>query len=99
MVYSAWLGVLGWGTFFIGLVAAIIIYAIKRKFYPIMYLVSIATYFFTVGFVIDAFDLDRDFVMLLLGFSAVLFILLGFYFSKKFSEKKEEFASRIPSKK
>ena len=55
MVYSDWLAPFGWGIFFIGLVLAIILFAIRKKFYPVMYLVSVATYIFTVGFVIDAF--------------------------------------------
>jgi len=99
MVYSYWLGPLGWGIFFIGLVVAIILFAIKRKFYPVMYLASIATYIFTVGFVIDAFDLSRDVTLLLLALSALIFILLGFYFAYRFERKKSEFVENIPSKK
>ena len=98
MVYSYWLAPFGWGIFFIGLVVAIILYAVKQKFYPVMYLVSIATYIFTIGFVIDAFDLGKNVVLLLLGLSAVIFILLGFYFSKKFEKVKEKFVGEIPSK-
>lgn len=99
MVYSPWLGPFGWGIFFIGLVVAIILFAIKRKFYPVMYLASIATYIFTIGFVIDAFDLSKNITLLLLALSALIFILLGFYFAKKFETKKAEFIESIPSKK
>jgi len=98
MAYSPWLGAFGWGIFFLGLVGAIILFAVKRKFASVMYLVSIATYIFTVGFVIDAFDIGKNGVLLLLALSAVIFILLGFYFSTKFKKEKESFISRIPSK-
>lgn len=94
MGYGLWLAPFGWGIFFIGLVAAIILFAIKRKFYPVMHLVSVATYIFTIGFVIDAFDLTRDAILLLLALSAVIFILLGWYYSRKFAKSKEEFFNR-----
>jgi membrane protein implicated in regulation of membrane protease activity len=99
MVYSAWLGPYGWSIFFFGLVAAIILFAIRRKFYPAMYLVSIAVYIFTIGFVIDAFDLGRNWVLLLLALSAVVFILLGLDFSRKHDKRKSKFASSIPRRK
>lgn len=98
MVYSEWLGVFGWGIFFMGLVTAIILFAVKRKFYPVMYLVSIATYIFTIGFVIDAFDLSRDITLILLAFSTIIFIVLGIYFAKKFEARKSKFMELVPSK-
>jgi|SRR3989338_6794838 len=98
MVYSVWLGAFGWGIFFIGVLAAVILFAVKRKFYPVMYLISIATYIFTVGFIIDALDIGKNGVLILLALSAVLFIALGFYFSVKFSKEKEAFARSIPSR-
>lgn len=98
MSYSFWLAPFGWGIFSIGLITAIILYAINRKFYPVMYLVSIATHIFTIGFVIDAFKLSKDLVLIILGVSSLIFIVEGFYFSKKLSKNKEEFARSIPSK-
>jgi|SRR3989344_5529597 len=98
MVYSSWLGPFGWGIFILGLIAAVILFAVKRKFYAVMYLVSIATYVFTIGFVIDAFDIGKNGVLLLLAFSAVVFIVLGIYFGSKFRSEKEEFVNRIPSR-
>lgn len=98
MAYSSWLGVFGWGIFYIGLVTAIVLYAMKRKFYPVFYLVSISTYVFTIGFAIDAYDLSKNWVLFLLAFSAVYFILLGFFFSKKFEAKKSQFKESIPSR-
>ena len=98
MVYASWLGPFGWGIFFIGLVVAIILFAIKRKFYPVMYLVSIATYIFTIGFTIDVFDLGKGGVLLVLAFSTVVFIGLGLYFASKFSKEKENFVQKIQSR-
>lgn len=98
MVYSFWLAPFGWGIFFIGLIVAIVLYAIKRKFYPVMYLVSIATYIFTIGFVIDAFDLNKNWVLLLLALSAIIFMVLGWYFGKKFSKKTQEYFDKVPNK-
>ena len=98
MAYSPWLGPFGWGIFFIGLVVAIILFAIKRRFAPVMYLVSVATYIFTIGFISDAFDIGKNGVLLLLATSAILFILLGWYFSIKFKGQKEEFTQSIPQR-
>ncbi len=98
MVYSIWLAPFGWGIFFTGLVVAIILFAIKRKFYPVIYLVSIATYIFTIGFVIDAFDLSKNWTLFLLALSAIIFIILGVYFAKKFEARKSEFRETIPKK-
>ena len=63
-----------------------------------MYLISIATYIFTIGFVIDAFDVGKNGVLLLLAFSTIVFIVLGIYFGNKFQKKKEEFIERVPSR-
>ena len=82
----AWYPYLGYGIFWIGLVVAIILYAMKRKWNPIMYLISVCLYIFTVGFVIDAFDLSKDGILLTLAFSALVMIGLGFYLSNKFKK-------------
>jgi len=74
---------MGHGIFWIGLVVAIILYAMKRKWHPIMYLISVSLYIFTVGFVIDVFDLSKNGILLSLAFSAVVMIGVGFYLSKK----------------
>ena len=81
-----------------GLIAAIVIYSVKRKFFPVMYLVSIALYIFTIGFVIDIYDLSKDGVLLVLAFSAIVFMVLGYYFSSKFRKGKEEIANKIPAR-
>ena len=98
MVYSDWLAPFGWGIFFIGLVIAIILFAIRRKFYPVMYLVSIAIYIFTVGFVIDAFEFNKNMILVTLAVSALLFILAGIYISIKFEKTKHSFLDTLPGK-
>lgn len=98
MVYAPWLAPYGWGIFFIGLVAAVILFAIKRKFAPVMYLVSIATYIFTIGFVIAVFEIGKNGVLVLLAVSSALFIVIGFYFSRKVHHDRESFVRNIPSK-
>lgn len=78
-----WYPFLGYGVFWIALVVSIILYAMKRKWYPLTYLISISLYVFTIGFVIDVFDLSKNWILLLLGFSSIIMIGLGLYLSKK----------------
>ena len=84
----AWYPFLGFGIFWIGLVIAIILYAMKRKWHPIMYLISICLYIFTVGFIIDVFDFEKNGILTTLAFSTAVMLGLGFYLSKKFSAGK-----------
>ncbi|MBS3127554.1 hypothetical protein J4410_00220 [Candidatus Woesearchaeota archaeon] len=77
-----WYPVLGVSIFWLGLVAAIILYAVMRKWYPMMYLISICLYIFTVGYVIDVFDLTKNFILLILAFSAAMMIFVGWYLSR-----------------
>ncbi len=74
-------------VFWIGLIAAIILYANFRKFNHLLYLVSICVYVFTVGYVIEAFNLGKNGILGLLALSSVLMMGLGYYFMKKFSGK------------
>lgn len=78
----AWYPILGGAVFWFSLIAAIIIYIVKRRFYPMMYLISAALYIFTIGFVIDVFSLGKNWILLLLAFSSLLMILLGWYLSR-----------------
>ena len=98
MAYAAWLGAFGWTIFFVGLITAIILFSIKRKFYPVMYLVSVATYIFTTGFIIEAFDFNKNLILVTLAMSSILFILAGVYMATKFERHKEKFASTVPHK-
>ncbi len=85
-----WSEMFGYGIFWIGLIVAIITYAIKRKWFPIMYLISISLYIFTIGFVIDKFDFTKNGILGLLAFSALAMIGVGVYLSKKFHKQENE---------
>lgn len=77
-----WYPFLGWSVFWIGLIVSIVLFAVYKKLYPVMYLVSIALYIFTVGFIIDVYEFNELLILVTLVFSAVVFMLLGFYLSK-----------------
>jgi len=77
-----WYPILGWGVFWIGLVISIVLFSIYKKLYPVIYLISIALYIFTIGFIIDVFELQETGVLVTLVVSAILFMALGFYLSK-----------------
>ncbi|OGI14749.1 hypothetical protein A3K63_02635 [Candidatus Micrarchaeota archaeon RBG_16_49_10] len=80
---------LGYGLFWVGLVVSIILYAVKRKWYPIVYVISVALYIFTVTFVIEAFSLSKNWILLLLALSSALMIGVGVYLSRRFKEDKK----------
>ncbi|MBS3082171.1 hypothetical protein J4416_04560 [Candidatus Pacearchaeota archaeon] len=84
MAYGEWYPFLGWTVFIISLIIAIIIFSSKRKFYPIFYLISISLYIFTAGFYIDVYNLAKGGILSVLAVSAVLFMFIGWYFSKIF---------------
>lgn len=84
-----WSSALGYGIFWIGLIASIIIYIFKRKFYPIIYLISISLYIFLVGFVIDVFELSKNGILLMLALSTGVMMGLGVYISKKIKNDKQ----------
>lgn len=77
-----WYPALGWTIFWIVLILAIIMFATYKKFYPVMYLVSVALYIFTVGFTIDVFEIGKGGILMTLILSAIIFIVLGVYFSR-----------------
>jgi uncharacterized membrane protein YvlD (DUF360 family) len=73
---------LGYLVFWAALIASIILYVVKRKAYPIAYLISVSLYVFTVGYVIDVFDFSKNGVMLILAFSALLMIFMGWFITR-----------------
>lgn len=77
-----WYPILGWGVFWIGFIVSIILLSINKKFYPLFYVISACLYIFTAGFIIDVFNFGRGGILTVLIFSAALFMILGFYFSK-----------------
>ncbi|MBI4438983.1 hypothetical protein HY640_03575 [Candidatus Woesearchaeota archaeon] len=79
----AWFQAVGVLVFFIALIASIIIYANLRKLYYLMYIISLSIYVFMVSYVIEAFQLGRDTVMLILAASAIIMLGLGYYLKKR----------------
>lgn len=82
----AWYPILGWGTFWVALILGIILFVKSKKFYPVIYLISISLYVFTSGFMIDEFQFERLGIMTTLIISAILFMILGYYFSRIFKD-------------
>lgn len=87
MASADWSIAVGVFEFFLALIAAIIIYAIKRQFYLIMYLISAAVYIFMICFAIDVFTLSKNWILLLLALSSVLMMLIGWYIAKEAQAK------------
>lgn len=85
LFYGMW----GWGIFWISLIVGIILFVKSKKLYPVIYLISIALYVFTAGFVIDAYSLGKLGILLTLVISAIVFMLLGYYFSKIIHSKEQ----------
>ena len=77
-----WYPILGWGVFWISFIVAIVLFSVYKKLSVIFYLVSVALYVFTAGFFMDVFDIGKFGILATLVFSAVVFMLLGFYLSK-----------------
>ena len=82
----AWYGILGWGIFWISFIVAVVLFASYKKLHPVMYMVSISLYIFSAGFLIDVFNLPKIGILMTLVFSACLFMVLGYYFSKVFGK-------------
>ena len=78
--------ILGWGTFWVSLIIGIILLIKSKKFYPVVYLISISLYIFTAGFAIDVFEFGRLGIMATLIISAILFMVIGYYFSRIFKD-------------
>lgn len=74
-------------TFFVLIVPLIVVliftYLKNKKIYPLMFIVSIFTYINMVSYVIDAFQLKKNGIIIILGLSAVIMILAGLYIDRK----------------
>lgn len=86
----AWYPFFGKVIFWIGLILSIIIFSIKKKWYPVMYFVSLSLYIFTAGFIIDVFDFSKNKILLVLAFSSFVMLALGVYLSKKIKEPEKK---------
>lgn len=68
-------------TFIIALIFAAIYYLQYKKIFLVVLIASIATYAFSVFYIWDVFELNRNLVMLLLGISTIVMFFIGKYFS------------------
>ena len=75
-----WYPILGWGVFWVSFVVSIILFAIYKKIYPVFYLIAVALYIFTAGFMIDVFEFERFGILATLVFSAIINSLSVKYF-------------------
>jgi len=65
-----------------------IIYGTSKRLYKLFYILATFTYVITIAYVIDVFDLGRNWILGLLTFSAILMILLGYRLTRKGEEPK-----------
>jgi len=79
-----WYSTVGWLIFWVGLITAIILFSNYKKLYPVFYLASICLYIFSISFMMNLFDFSKNGVLITLVFSAILFMALGYYFSRVF---------------
>ncbi len=89
-----WYPILGYGAFWIGAIVSLILYLVKRKWYPIMYLISVALYIFTIGFVIDVFNLSKNWILGILALSATIMLGMGYYVSQRFQKKSKKVSKK-----
>lgn len=78
--------VIGWLVFWASLIGAIILFSTYKKIYPVFYLVSIALYIFTAGYMIEIFTFGKFGILTTLVVSAIIFMVLGSYLSKVMPE-------------
>ena len=86
--------ILGWFIFWISLIVAIILFAKYKKVSNVFYLTSISLYVFTAGFVIDVFQFGRFGILATLIFSALLFMVLGYYLSQVLGSETSQISRR-----
>jgi len=72
------------------LITLIVTYAKSKRFYRMFYILSVFTYTMAITYVIDAYELGRDPILGLLGFSAVLMMYIGYRFHKATKRKKHK---------
>jgi len=78
-----WYQPVGIGIFFLSAIVSLILYLLYRKFYPIAYVIFLALYIFTLSYLIDVFQLGKNWILGLLAVTAVVMMFLGYYFMKQ----------------
>ena len=79
--------ILGWAVFWISLILAVVLFAKYKKLHPVFYLISVALYIFTAGYMIEIFAFKQFGVLITLVISAIIFMLLGYYLSRVLSSE------------
>lgn len=87
MASADWSIPLGVLIFIIAIIIATIYYIRYKKFSHVLYVVSIATYTFSVFYTLDVFELNRNWILGILVFSTLLMFWLANYFKKIESKK------------
>ncbi len=81
--------IIGWLLIVVAVIGGSVIYGTKKKFYLVVYLISLFSYIYTLVFIIDVYELSKNWTLFLLALTAAIFMLIGFYISKKFKHKNE----------
>lgn len=79
---AEWSIPLGILTFLVAIGFAIYYYLAYKKFFLVVFIASIATYIFSVFYIWDVFELEKNLVLILLAISVGIMFYLGHYFSK-----------------
>ncbi len=78
-----WVQVVFWVLVIPLLILLMILYARGKKLYRVMYILSAFTYSMLIMYLIDAYDLNRDWILGLLALSTIIMMFAGYHFHKK----------------
>jgi len=92
-----------WQPLFWGLLAPCLIilgimYGTTKKVYKLFYILSLFVYIITIAYIIDVFDLGRNWILGLLTFSAFLMIFIAYWLSKKGDDRPKKAKKLSPTK-
>ena len=77
-----WSIVLGVLVFIVAIIFAIYYYLKFKKLFLVVFVAAVATYIFSIFYIWDVFELNKNLVLLLLIISVGIMFYLGRYFSK-----------------
>jgi uncharacterized membrane protein len=77
--WSIFVGIL---IFIVGIIIATYYYLQYKKIFLIVFTTSVSLYVFSIFYIWDVFELNKNIVLLLLIFSTILMFITGKYFSK-----------------
>lgn len=86
-----WATVVFWLLIIPLLVVLLAVYIKSKRFYRLMYILSVFTYSMLIMYSIDAYDLGKNAILGLLALSAAIMMYLGYHFhstSKKPKKRK-----------